>query len=77
MCCFALTACCRFLADQAIRLSGNLLPPHCNLPGRFKADEAYLAGQGKRPLDTYLDIDGIIAVAKRARVDANIDVRIG
>jgi pyruvate carboxylase len=37
---------------------------------RFKSDEAYMVGQGKKPVDAYLDIDGIIAVAKRARVDA-------
>jgi pyruvate carboxylase len=30
---------------------------------RFKADEAYLVGQGKGPVQAYLDIDGIVALA--------------
>ncbi|MGM9929860.1 MAG: pyruvate carboxylase, partial [Bacillus sp. (in: firmicutes)] len=37
---------------------------------RFKADEAYLVGEGKKPIDAYLDIEGIIAIAKKAKVDA-------
>lgn len=37
---------------------------------RFKADEAYLVGAGKKPIDAYLDIEGIIAIAKDAGVDA-------
>ncbi len=37
---------------------------------RFKADEAYLVGEGKGPIDAYLDIEGIIAIAKRNDVDA-------
>ncbi|NOG30117.1 pyruvate carboxylase [Lysinibacillus fusiformis] len=37
---------------------------------RFKADEAYLVGAGKKPIDAYLDIEGIIAIAKDAHVDA-------
>ena len=31
---------------------------------RFKADEAYLVGQGKGPVAAYLDIEGIVALAK-------------
>ncbi|MBM3848430.1 MAG: ATP-grasp domain-containing protein, partial [Verrucomicrobia bacterium] len=31
---------------------------------RFKADEAYLVGQGKGPVAAYLDIPGIVALAK-------------
>jgi pyruvate carboxylase len=30
---------------------------------RFKADEAYLIGQGKGPVEAYLDIDGIVSLA--------------
>jgi pyruvate carboxylase len=30
---------------------------------RFKADEAYLIGEGKGPVAAYLDIDGIVALA--------------
>ncbi|HNQ58198.1 MAG: pyruvate carboxylase [Rhodocyclaceae bacterium] len=37
---------------------------------RFKADESYLVGAGKKPIQAYLDIDDIIRVAKEARVDA-------
>ncbi|WP_091739977.1 pyruvate carboxylase [Marininema mesophilum] len=37
---------------------------------RFKADEAYLIGEGKGPVEAYLDIEGIIEVAKRNDVDA-------
>src|SRR3954447_2734120 len=37
---------------------------------RFKADEAYQVGAGKGPVQAYLDIDGIIAVAKQYGVDA-------
>ncbi|CUJ69078.1 2-oxoglutarate carboxylase small subunit [Achromobacter aegrifaciens] len=37
---------------------------------RFKADESYLVGQGRRPIEAYLDIVGIIAIAKRAGADA-------
>jgi pyruvate carboxylase len=37
---------------------------------RFKADESYSVGAGKGPIEANLDIDGIIAVARSARVDA-------
>lgn len=37
---------------------------------RYKADEAYLVGEGKPPLDAYLDIEGIIEIAKDNGVDA-------
>jgi pyruvate carboxylase len=37
---------------------------------RFKADEAYQVGAGKGPVEAYLDIPGIIAVAKAHEVDA-------
>src|SRR5580765_5500686 len=36
---------------------------------RFKADEAYLVGEGKGPVAAYLDIDGIVALAKEKGVD--------
>src|SRR3712207_6080713 len=36
---------------------------------RFKADEAYLVGESKGPVGAYLDIEGIIAVAKEHEVD--------
>ena len=37
---------------------------------RFKADESYLVGVGKKPIQAYLDIDDIIRVARAAGVDA-------
>jgi len=37
---------------------------------RFKADEAYLIGEGKGPVEAYLDVDGIIALAAEKDVDA-------
>ncbi|MYL19054.1 pyruvate carboxylase [Halobacillus litoralis] len=37
---------------------------------RYKADEAYLVGAGKKPIDAYLDIEGIIEIAKSVGVDA-------
>jgi len=37
---------------------------------RFKADEAYLIGQGKGPVAAYLDIESIITMAKEKGVDA-------
>lgn len=37
---------------------------------RFKADEAYLIGEGKKPIEAYLDIEGIIQIAKEAGADA-------
>ncbi|HET7616046.1 MAG TPA: biotin carboxylase N-terminal domain-containing protein, partial [Bacillales bacterium] len=37
---------------------------------RYKADEAYLVGAGKNPLEAYLDIEGIIEIAKDNGIDA-------
>ncbi len=37
---------------------------------RFKADEAYLIGKGKGPVQAYLDVDGIVALAADKEVDA-------
>src|SRR6187549_15338 len=39
-------------------------------PHRFKADEAYELDKNKGPLGAYLDIDGIVALAKEKGVDA-------
>src|SRR3954470_9994458 len=36
---------------------------------RFKADEAYLVGEDKGPVGAYLDIPGIVALAKEKGVD--------
>jgi pyruvate carboxylase len=37
---------------------------------RFKADESYLVGEGRKPLAAYLDIEDILRVARAAKVDA-------
>src|SRR5437764_4138848 len=37
---------------------------------RFKADEAYLIGQGKGPVQAYLDVDAVVALAVEKEVDA-------
>ena len=37
---------------------------------RFRADESYLVGQGKKPVDAYLDIEDIIRIAHEHHVDA-------
>lgn len=37
---------------------------------RFKTDQSYLVGEGKKPAEAYLDIEGIIAIAKHADCDA-------
>jgi pyruvate carboxylase len=36
---------------------------------RFKADEAYMVGEGKGPVGAYLDIEGIVGLAKEHGVD--------
>ncbi|MBB2480397.1 pyruvate carboxylase [Bacillus sp. APMAM] len=37
---------------------------------RYKADEAYLVGEDKKPIEAYLDIEGIIDIAKKSNADA-------
>src|ERR1041385_2705813 len=37
---------------------------------RFKADEAYLIGENKGPVEAYLDVEGIVALAREKGVDA-------
>lgn len=37
---------------------------------RFKADEAYLVGEGMGPVQAYLDVPGIVALAREKGVDA-------
>ncbi|MCM3315692.1 pyruvate carboxylase [Rummeliibacillus stabekisii] len=37
---------------------------------RYKADEAYLVGSGKKPIEAYLDIEGILTIAKESGADA-------
>ncbi|MBI1396715.1 MAG: pyruvate carboxylase [Betaproteobacteria bacterium] len=37
---------------------------------RFKADESYLVGAGKKPIQAYLDIEDVLRIALEAKVDA-------
>ncbi|HZU24547.1 MAG TPA: pyruvate carboxylase [Bryobacteraceae bacterium] len=37
---------------------------------RFKADEAYLIGEGRGPVQAYLDVNGVVSLAKEKGVDA-------
>src|SRR5258706_1901327 len=37
---------------------------------RFKADEAYEIGEGRGPVEAYLDVEGIVALAKEKGIDA-------
>ena len=37
---------------------------------RFKADEAYEIGENKGPVEAYLDVEGIVALAKEKTIDA-------
>src|SRR5436305_11791085 len=37
---------------------------------RFKADEAYRVGKPGEPIRAYLDVDGIVALAREHEVDA-------
>ena len=37
---------------------------------RFKADESYRVGEGKKPLQAYLDIPDILRIARQAKADA-------
>lgn len=37
---------------------------------RTKADEAYLVGEGKGPVEAYLDVESILHIAREAHVDA-------
>ncbi len=37
---------------------------------RIKADESYLVGEGKGPVEAYLDIEDILRIAREAHVDA-------
>src|SRR5574341_686166 len=37
---------------------------------RFKADEAYMVGEGKKPIDAYLDSDDIVRIALESGAEA-------
>ena len=60
----------RAAAEMNIRTVGVYSQEDRSALHRFKADESYLVGVGKKPLAAYLDIESILRVAHDASVDA-------
>lgn len=60
----------RACTELDIRTVGIYAAEDENSMHRFKADEAYVVGKGKRPIDAYLDIEDIIRIAKDSGSDA-------
>ncbi len=60
----------RACAELGIRTVAVFSEEDATNQHRYKADESYLIGKGKAPVAAYLGGDEIIAIAKRARVDA-------
>ncbi|MBK8097588.1 MAG: pyruvate carboxylase [Planctomycetes bacterium] len=60
----------RACAELGIRTVAVFSDEDATNQHRYKADEAYLIGRGKPPVQAYLGIDEILDVARRARVDA-------
>lgn len=55
-----------FCCQVAIYSPADRLQPH-----RFRADESYCVGTPEmKPVDCYLDVEGILALAKKVDVDA-------
>jgi pyruvate carboxylase len=60
----------RAAAEQAIRTVAIYSQEDRFSLHRMKADESYLVGEGKTPVDAYLDIVDIIRIAREAKADA-------
>lgn len=60
----------RAASEMRIRTVGIYSQQDRQALHRFKADESYLVGEGKKPLEAYLDADDILRVARQAGVDA-------
>ncbi len=60
----------RALSELGITTVGVYSQEDAGSVHRFKADEAYLVGVGKKPIEAYLDIEGLIQIAKDAGCDA-------
>ncbi|MEP6969310.1 MAG: biotin carboxylase N-terminal domain-containing protein, partial [Betaproteobacteria bacterium] len=60
----------RTAAEMRIRTVGIYSQQDRQSLHRFKADESYLVGEGKKPLAAYLDGEDILRIARAARVDA-------
>ncbi len=61
---------CRACNELGIRTVAIFSKEDIGSYHRYKADESYLVGRGKKPIEAYLDIEGIIEVAKAHHVDA-------
>lgn len=60
----------RALSELDISTVGVYAQEDAGAVHRFKADEAYLVGEGKKPIDAYLDIEGLIKIAKDSGAEA-------
>ncbi|MGE0312929.1 MAG: pyruvate carboxylase [Lautropia sp.] len=60
----------RAAAEMRIRTVGIYSQQDRQALHRFKADESYLVGAGRKPLAAYLDGDDILRIARAAGVDA-------
>ena len=56
--------------ELGIKTIGIYSKEDVNTLHRQKADESYLIGEGKSPTEAYLDIEGILSLAKAKDVDA-------
>ncbi|MCO7174591.1 pyruvate carboxylase [Sporolactobacillus kofuensis] len=61
---------CRACTELGIRTVAIYSKEDISSYHRYKADESYLVGKGKNPIEAYLDIESIIEVAKAHHVDA-------
>ncbi|MCO7126272.1 pyruvate carboxylase [Sporolactobacillus shoreicorticis] len=61
---------CRACTELGIRTVAIYSKEDISSYHRYKADESYLVGRGKNPIEAYLDIESIIEVAKAHHVDA-------
>lgn len=60
----------RACTELGIRTVGVYSQEDASSLYRYKADEAYQLGEGKGPIEAYLDVESIIQVAKQNNVDA-------
>ncbi|MDD9147184.1 MULTISPECIES: pyruvate carboxylase [unclassified Sporolactobacillus] len=61
---------CRACTELGIRTVAIYSKEDIGSYHRYKADESYLVGEGKKPTEAYLDIENIIEIAKAHGVDA-------
>ena len=60
----------RAAAELRVRTVGIYSQQDRQALHRFKADESYLVGEGKKPIAAYLDGNDILRIARQAGVDA-------